>query len=64
MRVCVDAEICQGHTLCNMTDPEVFHLHEEDGHAYVEDEQVPAGHEDAVRVAAETCPEQAIKVEE
>ena len=35
MRVVVNAEVCQGHTLCNMVAPDIFHLREEDGHAVV-----------------------------
>ncbi len=35
MRVYVDEAICQGHTLCAMAAPEVFHLRDDDGHAYV-----------------------------
>ena len=34
-RVVVDPELCQGHTLCNMAAPDIFHLRDEDGHAYV-----------------------------
>ena len=35
LRVAVDADLCQGHTLCNFAAPDVFHLRDEDGHAYV-----------------------------
>jgi ferredoxin len=62
MRVRVDANRCQGHTLCNATAPEVFHLREEDGHSYVESEEVPAELEEKVRRAARACPEEAIVV--
>ena len=34
-RAVVDPELCQGHTLCNMVAPDIFHLREEDGHSYV-----------------------------
>lgn len=64
MRVRVLEDRCQGHTLCNGVAPELFHLREEDGHAYVEDEEVPAGLEAAARRAAIGCPEQAIVVED
>jgi ferredoxin len=62
VRVQVDADRCQGHTLCQIAAPQVLRLRQEDGHAYVDDEVVPAGLEDAVRMAAATCPEQAIRV--
>lgn len=60
----VDEAKCQGHTLCNFTAPELFLLRDEDGHAYVVDEQVPSDLEDLARKAELGCPEQAIVVEE
>lgn len=64
MRVRVDPDVCQGHTLCSLAAPQVFLLGEEDGHAYVPDEQVPPELEEAVRKAVATCPEGAISVED
>lgn len=64
MRVEVDASKCQGHTLCAMAAPEVFHLREEDGHAEVPQPEVAPEHEEAVRRAARGCPEGAIVVTE
>jgi ferredoxin len=63
VRVQIDTEVCQGHNMCTLAAPEIFKLREDDGHAYVESEDVPAGLEDAVRAAAETCPELAITVD-
>ncbi len=60
MKVRVDEARCQGHTLCNFAAPEIFQLRDDDGHAYVEDENVPAGLEEKAHRAALTCPEQAI----
>ena len=34
-RAIVNADLCQGHTLCNFAAPDVFHLRDEDGHAFV-----------------------------
>jgi ferredoxin len=62
MRVKVHAHICQGHTLCNMTAPDIFKLRIDDGHAYVVDENVPKEREADVRLAASTCPEEAIEL--
>lgn len=45
-----------------MSAPELFHLRDEDGQAYVESEEVPAGMEDAARRGEESCPERAITV--
>ncbi|MBO0678053.1 ferredoxin [Mycolicibacterium sp. S2-37] len=62
MRVSVDGERCQGHTLCSMIAPESFVLDDVDGTASPASEVVPADQEDAVREAAQSCPEQAISV--
>ncbi len=64
MKVKIDPDVCQGHTLCHMAAPEIFLLRDEDGHAYVASDQVPAGQEDLVRKVVDTCPEGAISVEE
>jgi ferredoxin len=64
MRVSVDENLCQGHTLCNMTAPDVFHLREEDGHSYVAVTEFTPEVMAAARRAAQTCPEQAIVVED
>ena len=62
MRVRVDPEVCQGHGVCRMSAPELFHLRVEDGQAYVDSEEVPAGMEAAARLGADSCPERAITV--
>jgi ferredoxin len=56
----VDPAICQGHTSCAMTAPNLFVLSDEDGHAQAVSEDVPAGQEESAREAARSCPEQAI----
>jgi ferredoxin len=62
MRVVVDGEQCQGHARCNMVAPDLFHLRDDDGHAVVAVDPVPAGREEAARRAALGCPERAISV--
>lgn len=64
MKVRVDPNICQGHTLCAMTAPSLFQLSDEDGHASAINEDVPAGQEELAREAARSCPEQAIVITE
>jgi ferredoxin len=64
VRVHIDPDVCQGHTLCHMAAPDIFLLREEDGHSYVANPDVPAGKEDVVRKAVATCPEGAISIEE
>jgi ferredoxin len=48
--------------MCQLAAPQVLKLREEDGHAYVENELVPPQLEAAVRMAAATCPEEAITI--
>jgi ferredoxin len=64
MKVRVDPDLCQGHTLCTIAASEVFELDDEEGHAHPVSPDVPKSLEDAVRAAAATCPEQAIIVTE
>ena len=61
MRVTVDAARCEGHARCWSICPEVFELDDE-GHAVVLAEEVPAGLEGKVRDAERNCPERAITV--
>jgi ferredoxin len=62
VKVHVDPQLCQGHTLCAMSAPELFALRDEDGHAHEISEDVPTGKESAALEAARSCPEQAIQV--
>jgi ferredoxin len=62
MKIRVDPEKCQGHTLCTMLAPALFELDEIDGHSSAVTEEVPAGQEADARGAAQSCPEQAIIV--
>lgn len=63
MKVRVDGEKCQGHTLCAMIAPDSFVLDDVDGHSTAVSEIVPEDQQDAVREAAHSCPEQAIVIE-
>ena len=62
MKVHVDPERCQGHTLCNMIAPAIFTLDDVDGHSTAIDGEVPASQEDKAAEAIRSCPEQAISV--
>jgi ferredoxin len=62
VKVWVDPERCQGHTLCAMIAPDSFQLNDIDGSSSAIDEVVPADKEDQVREAAHSCPEQAIVI--
>jgi ferredoxin len=59
MRVVVDADVCQGHARCWEICPDVFDLDDE-GHAFVKVDEVPAGLEPVVLEAVANCPERAI----
>ena len=64
MKVRIDAEMCTGHGRCYALAPELFEP-DDDGHgAVLHGGDVPPGHEEAARRAANNCPERAITVEE
>ena len=62
VKVRIDPELCQGHAVCYMTAPDLFHLRDEDGQAYVDSEDVPAGMEELAQLGADSCPERAITI--
>jgi ferredoxin len=62
VKVWVDSERCQGHTLCSMIAPDSFQLSDIDGSSSPVNEVVPADQQDQVREAAHSCPEQAILI--
>ncbi|BCK55091.1 MULTISPECIES: ferredoxin [Nocardia] len=64
MKVHVDQERCQGHTLCAMIAPKSFELSEIDGHSSPVDESVPDDQREQVREAVHSCPERAISIAE
>jgi len=62
MKASVDADLCTGCGLCEDTCPEVFEMDEELAKVIVD--EVPAGAEENCREAAESCPVEAIIIEE
>ena len=62
MKVQVDPERCQGHTLCAMKAPDVFELSDMDGHSTAIEGEVPVHLEADVQEAIKSCPEQAISI--
>ena len=63
MRVEVDRSMCVGHAQCSAVCPAVFG-NDELGYAVVlGDGTVPPEHEDDAQLAAESCPEQAIRID-
>ncbi len=63
MKVKVNDDRCQGHGLCRISAPGLFFAREEDGNAYVKDENVPADREADALLAADSCPELAIEID-
>jgi ferredoxin len=62
VKVWVDPQRCQGHTLCAMIAPDSFVLDDIEGHSSAVSEDVPPDREAQVREAAQSCPEQAITI--
>lgn len=62
MKVRVKAEVCVGHAMCLLACAAIFQQNDEDGHAFVVADAVPAHLEDAVLQAASGCPEGAIEI--
>jgi ferredoxin len=61
VRVAVDEDRCRGHGVCCATCPGVFTL-TDDGYSEVREPEIPTALEQAVRAAADSCPERAITV--
>jgi ferredoxin len=61
MKVSVDPDLCQGHERCWQICPDVFDLDDE-GHASVAIDEVPADLAEKVLEAVRNCPERAITV--
>jgi ferredoxin len=62
MKVKVDHDLCTGDEICVQVCPEVFEM--EDDKAIVRQEEVPEELQDSVREAADSCPSEAIIIEE
>jgi len=62
MKATVDRDTCAGHAVCESVCPSVFKI--VDGKAQVVVNEVPEEKESLCREAAQSCPTQAIKIEE
>lgn len=63
MKVKVDKDLCSGDGICEELCPAVFKMNDDDQADVIVD-VVPPEEEDAVREAAESCPEECIIIEE
>ena len=62
MRIRVDLNRCQGHTVCAMAAPTLVRLRDEDGRAEAVDRDLDESEIVLAQRAAISCPEQAISV--
>lgn len=62
MKLKVDSNRCQGHTLCRLVAPDLFALSDIDGHASPTVDEIPEDMIGVAQNAADGCPEQAISV--
>ena len=63
MRVCIDSELSSGCGPCVDICPEAFELNEE-GLAVVKLSEIPVKLQDACKEAADSCPSEAISIED
>ena len=64
MKVTIDQETCIGCGLCPSMCPDVYEMDDASGKAFVKVDVVPADLEASAREAAQSCPVDAIAVEE
>ena len=62
MKVKIDPDVCTGDEICVQMCPEVFEM--EGDKAIVINEEVPEDLQDSVREATDSCPSEAIIIEE
>jgi len=62
MKVKIDPDLCTGDEICVQMCPEVFEM--KDDKAIVLQEEVPQDLQDSVREATDSCPSEAIIIEE
>ncbi len=62
MKCKVDPDLCTGDEICVQVCPEVFEM--EDDKAVVKMDEIPEELQDSVREAADSCPSEAITIEE
>jgi ferredoxin len=61
MRIVVDYDLCESNALCMKAAPEVFEVRDDD-FLYVLNENPPEDQREAVMLAKNRCPKQAISV--
>jgi ferredoxin len=64
MRVIVDRDLCQGHAMCALEDPDVFVVERGDDQVTLLIESPDENHRTAVENAVRFCPNAALSIEE
>jgi ferredoxin len=62
MKVRVDPELCTGDEICTQVCPEIFEMHGDKAVAKID--EVPENLKDGAKEAADSCPSEAIVIEE
>ncbi len=62
MKCKVDPDLCTGDEICIQVCPEVFEM--EDDKAVVKMDEIPDDLQDSAKEAADSCPSEAITIEE
>ncbi|CAB4936443.1 unannotated protein [freshwater metagenome] len=63
MKVSIDPKYCVGHGMCHLNAPDVFGL-DDDGHGVALEGEIPSALRESARLGSESCPQQAISIEE
>jgi ferredoxin len=63
MRVSVDRDLCEANGVCASLVPEFFAL-DDDDYLHISDGDVPAALAGQVRLAVQSCPKTALRLEE
>ena len=64
MRIIVDRDLCQGHAMCVLEDPDVFVISRGDDQVTLLNETPDESHRAGVANAVRFCPTGALSVEE
>lgn len=62
MKIHVDPGLCQGHNRCTAVAPDLFDIDDEGFASAIGDGTVPAGAQERAELAADNCPEQAVRL--
>ena len=63
MKVAVDADLCQGHAMCEVEAPAIFRA-PSGGPVEILTADTPPEYDEAVRNAVKYCPTRALRIEE